>query len=81
MICRTRFTAVSPNEARRAVTGAKRGVTGAAVQALACLLAVWTVSAFCASFLASVALVTRFAGATTIFGTAFQGVLLYTLTF
>lgn len=33
------------------------------------------------TFLASVALVTRFAGATAIFGTAFQGVLLHTLTF
>lgn len=33
------------------------------------------------TFLASVALVTRFAGATAIFGAAFQGVLLHTLTF
>lgn len=33
------------------------------------------------TFLASVALVTRFAGAATVFGTAFQGILLHTLTF
>lgn len=44
-------------------------------------LALWSPEAIRAGFLASVALVTSFAGATAIFGIAFQGVLLHTLTF
>lgn len=49
MIFRTRLTAVCPDEARRAVTGANHGVTAATVQALTLLLAIRAVSAFWAS--------------------------------
>lgn len=56
-----------------ALTSILTGVTGE--------LALLSPEAIRAGFLASVALVTIFAGATAIFGAAFQGVLLHTLTF